>query len=305
MLSNKSIEPWSEWEKGGRASCQPRKKPIFTKAVILVCTVVLIFSFRENKWKIEPIEVNPMIGPNYGTLVRLGATKTSLILNGEWWRVVSSSFLHAGIVHWLVNVLGLWVLGSALEQRYGFLTIAFLFIVPDIFGNLLSSIFLADDVSVGASGGICGLVGAMLADIFTNWDHLFNQRVNVDADSTIHHKIITVCLFFDILINIAFGLTPLINNFCHAGGFFVGFFCGLSTSHHVESVFFESKRGLLRDRIWELLVRLHGMIISAIAFIFAIYTLLNNDGKPVCPKCKYISCVPFPFWVEYDKKWWN
>ncbi len=73
--------------------------------------------------------------------------------------------LHAGIIHYCLNMLALWFVGSAVEQCHGTLASAILFIIPAVGGLILSALLLPQYISVGASGGIFGLVGACLADI--------------------------------------------------------------------------------------------------------------------------------------------
>ena len=67
-----------------------------------------------------------MIGPSQETLVFMGAKVTSLILNGEWWRIFISMFLHAGVLHYVFNMATMWILGSALEKNFGMGTVAML-----------------------------------------------------------------------------------------------------------------------------------------------------------------------------------
>lgn len=65
----------------------------------------------------------------------------------------TSKFLHAGIIHFVINMLALWFIGYAVEQSHGFFAAALLFILPAVGGTLLSAIFLPEYISVGASGG--------------------------------------------------------------------------------------------------------------------------------------------------------
>ena len=92
-----------------------------------------------------------------------GALVGSLVGDGEWWRLVTSGFLHATIAHIVLNMLGLWFLGSALELYVGpyrFAAIYFLGLLGGAAGALLTT---APNVPVvGASGAIFGLLGALL-----------------------------------------------------------------------------------------------------------------------------------------------
>ena len=127
---------------------------------MITCTLTLIASIALNGWTVEPLTVNPMIGPSAQTLIRMGAKDTYLIVNNnQTWRLFTSAWLHAGLVHFVINMLALWFIGKAIEQSHGFVVTAFLFIVPAFGGTILSALFLRQYISVGASGGIFGLIG--------------------------------------------------------------------------------------------------------------------------------------------------
>ena len=71
-------------------------------------------------WHIEPLSVNPMIGPSSETLIKLGAKYTVLIVDyGEWYRLFSPMVLHAGLIHYFLNMTALWFIGQAVEQCHG------------------------------------------------------------------------------------------------------------------------------------------------------------------------------------------
>jgi membrane associated rhomboid family serine protease len=188
-------------------------QPFFTYFLLFTCTVALIVSIALNGWKVEPLDVNPMIGPSAETLIRMGAKDSYLIVHeNQVWRLLSSAILHAGLVHYFVNSLALWFVGKAIETTHGMLAAAILFIIPAVGGTILSAIFLPEYITVGASGGIFGLIGACLSDIIMNWKHLFSDFVNEDGKRN-RHVLVVVCLFLDIALNCLIGLTPFVDNF--------------------------------------------------------------------------------------------
>lgn len=143
----------------------------------------------------------------------MGAKDTNLIVNeGEAWRLFSATVLHAGLLHYFVNMLALWFVGKAIETTHGMVPAAILFILPAVGGCILSAIFLPTYITVGASGGIFGLIGACLSDIVMNWKLLFNDFVTENGKKH-HHVIVVVFLFLDILLNCVLGLTPFVDNF--------------------------------------------------------------------------------------------
>lgn len=159
------------------------------------------------------MDVNPMIGPSAETLIIMGAKDSYLIVSeNEVWRVISSAILHAGLVHYVINCLALWFVGKAIETTHGTLATAIIFTISAIGGTILSAIFLPEYITVGASGGIFGLIGACLSDIMMNWKHLFSDFVTENGRRN-NHLLVVAFLVLDILLNCLIGLTPYVDNF--------------------------------------------------------------------------------------------
>ncbi|WP_173916144.1 rhomboid family intramembrane serine protease [Halobacillus sp. Marseille-Q1614] len=150
------------------------------------------------------------------TLIELGAKYNPAILEGEWWRIISSMFLHIGIFHLLMNMLALYYLGSAVERIYGSLRFLVIYFLAGIFGGLASFAF-NPNVAAGASGAIFGLFGALLYFGLKN-KRLFFQTMGYN-------------LIFIITINVVFGfVVPQIDNGAHLGGLLGGFLASASVS---------------------------------------------------------------------------
>lgn len=93
---------------------------------------------------------------------RLGASFRPAIFGlNEWYRLVTAMFLHGGLIHIGVNMMSLMQLGPALEELYGSARYLFLYILTGAFGFLVSA--ATGHFSLGASGALMGIVGAMLA----------------------------------------------------------------------------------------------------------------------------------------------
>jgi membrane associated rhomboid family serine protease len=93
---------------------------------------------------------------------RLGlSVPYSIFIQHEWFRLITAMFLHGGLIHIGFNMMSLLQLGPALEELYGSARYFFLYILTGAFGFLISATF--GHVSLGASGALLGLVGAMLA----------------------------------------------------------------------------------------------------------------------------------------------
>ncbi|WP_107839634.1 rhomboid family intramembrane serine protease [Metasolibacillus meyeri] len=144
-----------------------------------------------------------------------GASINGLIAAGEWWRMITSMFLHYGFLHILFNMFSLFLFGPELEKIAGkmrFLTIYFL---AGIFGGIAT--FAIQDnplyTSVGASGAIFGIIGAFGALVFY-------MRRTMPQLRQIILPIIVVSVIMTFL-------QPNINVTSHLGGLVTGFILGL------------------------------------------------------------------------------
>lgn len=144
----------------------------------------------------------------------LGANWPPLIHGeGQWWRTLSSVFLHGGLLHIGFNAYALYVLGPMVERLSGGARY-FILIVAAGLGGAVASLLWSDAPSVGISGSIFGLVGALLGIIRKFRDELPDQMA-----TSIRRGMIQIAL-----INLGIGLVlPMIDNAAHIGGFVTGF----------------------------------------------------------------------------------
>lgn len=124
-----------------------KRQPIATYAIVAV--IGLVFAMQ---WHVG-IGAPPM-------LLRMGALSARGIAQGEWWRLLTCTFLHGGVEHVLINAYVLFVLGSFVERILGPTRLMLLYFVSALAGSVGSALFLGDTFSVGASGAIWGLLGA-------------------------------------------------------------------------------------------------------------------------------------------------
>jgi rhomboid protease GluP len=96
------------------------------------------------------------------TLFDFGAKYRDAILAGQWWRLITAGFLHGGLLHILMNSWVLFDLGAQVEEIYGAARFIVFYLVSTVFGFIASSLFYPG-LSVGASAGLMGLIGAMIA----------------------------------------------------------------------------------------------------------------------------------------------
>jgi rhomboid protease GluP len=153
---------------------------------------------------------------NY-TLVRFGAKYGPLIQAGELWRFLTPVFLHGSLLHLGMNSWVMFDLGPAVEALYGRQKFLVLYVVTGIGGNLLSYWWHPYTVSIGASGAIVGLVGAMITYGYRN------RRSVADATRNMFVRWAIYVLIFGFLM-------PVVDNAAHIGGLLSGMAFGLIVS---------------------------------------------------------------------------
>lgn len=130
----------------------------------------------------------------------------SVALEGEWWRLMTSAFLHTGVTHLAFNMLALWFVGSAIEPRLGRWRYLTVYLLSALGGSVLSyAVDSPFQSSVGASGAVFGLFGALF---------VLMRRLRFDVGGIIGL----------IAINAVIGFIPGLNiNWrAHLGGLIVG-----------------------------------------------------------------------------------
>ena len=169
---------------------------------ILICINILIFIITAFLSK-------SIYNINLYTLIELGAKVNGLINNGQPWRLITCAFLHGGLAHIAFNMYALKIIGSEVEYVYGIVKYIVIYLISALGGGIFSYIFNTDSISVGASGAIFGLLGAMI---------IFGIRHKNKIG-----KAYIMNLFKVLLINIFIGVTlSNIDNGAHIGGLVFG-----------------------------------------------------------------------------------
>jgi rhomboid protease GluP len=149
------------------------------------------------------------------TLLLFGAKWAPLIvLGGEWWRLVTAGFLHGGFLHILMNSWVLFGLGAQVEQIFGTSRMMVFYFLGTI-GGFLASLYISPrSLSVGASAGIFGLIGVMIA-------FGMQHRSEIGAAIRSHY---TQWAIYGIVIGLLPGFR--VDNAAHIGGLAAGFAAG-------------------------------------------------------------------------------
>ena len=136
--------------------------PFVTYTVMAICIVVFVLDAV-----LDPVGLGGGLGGGLfgrgGPLVALGAVSGPEVTAGEWYRVLTSGFLHLGPVHLLFNMYALYLFGPLVERMYGHLEFAALYLLAVIGGSVLTLLLQPVPGAAGASGGIFGLFGLVFA----------------------------------------------------------------------------------------------------------------------------------------------
>ena len=212
------------------------KKPLITYLIMAICFILFIamYLFGDGSTSTR-------------TLIDFGGNATIYTKNGEYYRLFTSIFLHAGIIHLACNMYSLYVIGPQVESFYGKIKYLLIFILSGISGSLLSTALSGNNtLGVGASGAIFGLLGSIL---------YFGYHYRVYLGNVLKSQIIPL-----IILNLMIGFTfSGIDNFAHIGGLIGGIFA--STAVGVPD------KSTKSDKI-------NGCILTSIYIIFLIYLAL-------------------------------
>ena len=182
--------------------------------LFVILSAILVFVYI---WSCDFEMSKILFGPSKRQLIDSGGLMTSRIDQGEWYRLFSSLFLHGDILHLAFNTSALWVLGRMCETMYGAFRSVLLFLLSGLGGALLSWTMGAT-LTVGASGALFGLIGAL---VLLGWK--YKDELSHDLGFLLRTR-----LFVIGILNLVLGLfIPMIDNPSHFGGFIIGIILGL------------------------------------------------------------------------------
>lgn len=155
-----------------------------------------------------------IISPTPKELLEIGGNRRFEVMNGEYWRLFTSIFIHGGLLHLFMNLIGLGLGSSLLEKVLGSVKLLVIYITCGIIASLASIYWHENTISVGASGAIFGLYGLILA--FT----VFKIYPNYMRGMT------WMLLGLYAGVSLLFGFLGGIDNAAHIGGLLSGFMVG-------------------------------------------------------------------------------
>jgi rhomboid protease GluP len=174
---------------GARRVAFPQTKPILTYVILGINVAVFLADMALHN-----------------QLTLLGDKNNIAIMQGELWRLFTPMFLHANLIHLGVNSYSLYIVGPSVERSFGYSRFLALYILSGI-ASAITSFALGPYQSIGASGALFGLVGALLPLLY------LNRKVLSNTNRQIGNIVVVIVL------NLLFGVSiPGIDNWAHIGG---------------------------------------------------------------------------------------
>ena len=189
----------------------------FTNAVTVACITLYIVSLVFDPGAaLRPRGMLGVFSPSLDALLTLGAAGAIPWELGRWWTLLTAIYLHGGLLHILFNVLWIRQLGPAVQEVYGPARLVVIFTVAGVVGFVASNT-LGVPFTIGASGSIFGLLGAIVA---------YGRKRGGEYGRLVLRQYGQWAVLLFVLGFFMAG----VNNWAHAGGFVGGFGAGLVLS---------------------------------------------------------------------------
>jgi rhomboid protease GluP len=183
-------------------------KPGFFTSAILIDLNILVFLIMAISG------VNPLT-PDVEDVFNWGGNYRPATVGGEWWRLLTSCFLHFGILHLAMNIYAFMMVAVQLEPLLGRWRMLSLYLLSGIFASAASLWWNDNTVSAGASGAVFGMYGVFLALLMTNLIHKDVRRPLLNS----------IGVF--VIYNLIYGMKGDVDNAAHIGGLLSGLLFGV------------------------------------------------------------------------------
>lgn len=200
--------------------------PVTSFLMLFVLAFYGLEFIEQLKWVREQGEGGgtALLGVSFSVLDSLGSFSTYHVTDGQYWRLLSSAFLHGGLIHLFFNCVVLSDMGRVCEpllSTWRFVTVYVCSAIGSSGFTYIWYVFIAGrpNNAVGASGALCGLIGLLLA-------FSIRHRQDVQRDSLLRWVVMIAILSF---------LIPQISWTGHLGGFIVGLAFGWFTREYTTS----------------------------------------------------------------------
>ena len=192
----------------------------------------------------------PILMGNYDYIINKYCVHGPSIRIGEYYRLITGIFLHGSLIHLFFNAYALYVIGSQIENYFGRIKYLIIYLVSGLMGALFSMIFGGNVASIGASGAIFGLMGALL---------YFGYHYRVYLGNVLKTQLIPLIIF-----NLFLGfILNGVDNFAHIGGLIGGLLITKALGVKDKSTTFDRVNG------WIIVTIFTGVILY-MAFVYSV-----------------------------------
>ncbi|XP_023240059.1 inactive rhomboid protein 1-like [Centruroides sculpturatus] len=189
----------------------------------------------------------------------------------QFYRLWTSLFLHAGIIHLLVTVIVQYLIMRDVEKLIGPLRMAIIYIMSGVAGNLASAIFVPYRAEVGPAGSQFGLLACLFVEVIHCW-----QMLKRPGAALLQLGGVTMVLFL-------IGLLPWVDNYAHLFGFIFGFLMSYALLPFVSFGTYDRTTKIIL--IWVCLIVVTALFVGLIV-LFYVHPIYE------CSFCKYFNCIP-------------
>jgi len=191
-------------------------RPVITPALLIINCMIFVCTVYAGAGFFQP---------NAPLLIQWGSNFGPRTLDGEWWRLFTSMFLHFGVLHLALNMWVLWSIGQLTEKLFGSAHFLLLYVFAGLSGSLASLYWHPSLNSAGASGAIFGVLGGLVAFIVNP-----KTRVPISV-AVLHGKSAAIFIIYNLLNGFAHAG---IDNAAHIGGLAGGFVIGWVLARPLE-----------------------------------------------------------------------
>jgi membrane associated rhomboid family serine protease len=188
----------------------PKGTPAAWSLLTLLCLAYLVVAWGGGQWFQFEAPYLATVGGNFPPYT----------IDGQWWRMLSATFLHGGLIHLAFNAYALYHFGILAERLYGFRAFLAIYFLAGFVGSCGTLLASPSAVGVGASGAIFGIIGALLAFFLTDKEFL---------NAGVRNKLVTNFTIFAVYALLSGFRTEGIDNAAHIGGFLTGLILGWFT----------------------------------------------------------------------------
>jgi len=193
----------------------------------------------------------------------------------QWWRLFTPIFMHVGVIHLVFNLMFQMKVCAEIESFAGPWRTGLVYMLSGISGVVFGSVFTPNGIASGCSGALYGMLGVVSVDLFQSWQLIPRSE----------RKRQTFSLLFLLLIMLAVGTLPWIDNWAHVGGFIMGIAGGVGIMPYIHF----GKWDMRRKFVFKFLA-LAALVVGSLSGLVVFYVAPDPN---FCSWCQYVDCVPY------------